>query len=150
MGRGDSGNKSWKDERATETVSLPSEFFQGYFLPHFIPLSLPILHFHLHSPQNDQEFAVTRSESLLTLITGSLLPPPRRETTVCVPRLLEPGQQPHRHSSGPNYTLHHFPTEAEMGTDHSPSIGSDLHGPFHLHAAPYLLETVFSFIWSVR
>lgn len=82
--------------------------------------------------------------------TGSLLPPPRTETTVCVPSLLELGQQPHRHSSGPNYTLHHFPTEAETGTDHSPSIGSDLHGPFHLHPAPYLLETMFSFIWRVR
>lgn len=54
-----------------------------------------------------------------------------------------------RHRSGPNYTLHHFPTEAEMGTDRSPGSGSDLHRPFHLHPAPYLPEPMFSFIWSV-
>lgn len=67
------------------------------------------------------------------------------------PASLSWGQQPPppRHSSGPNYTLHHFPTEADMGTDRSPSSGSDLHRPFHLHPAPDSPETKFSFIWSV-
>lgn len=77
--------------------------------------------------------------------------PGMTETTVCVPSFLELGTAapPPRHSSGPNYTLHHFPTEAEMGTDRSPSSGSDLHRPFHLHPAPDSPGTKFSFIWSV-
>lgn len=84
-----------------------------------------------------------------TRLTVLPLPAGQRLPSVS-PDSLNLESRPLRHSSGPNHTLHHFPSEAEMGTDRSPSSGSDLHRPFHLHPPPYLPGTVFSFIWRVH
>lgn len=94
-GKGTRGDKSRKDERATDSL-LPSKLSYGYFLPPSIPTSVPTLQPHLPAPRDDRELAGTRPGSPLTLgeqAHNSRLPE-RTETAVCAPSLLEMGQQP--------------------------------------------------------
>jgi hypothetical protein len=66
------------------------------------------------------------------------------------PASLSQHGSPHGHSSGPNYTLHHFPTEAEMVTDRSLSNSSDLHGLFCLYPALHQPQIRFSFLCCIH